>query len=892
MPLTNGTKLGPYEIISPLGVGGMGEVYRATDKKLNRDVAIKVIPQEFVRDEQRLTRFEREAQLLAALNHTNIASIYGLEESSGGLALVMELVEGPILEERIKEGAIPVDEALPIAKQIAEALEYAHERGIVHRDLKPANIKLTHDGKVKVLDFGLAKALQDDAAAAQNISNSPTLTVGATKAGFILGTPAYMSPEQAKGKSVDRRADIWSFGVVFFEMLTGKQAFSGETVSDVLAKVIEREPDWTLLPASVPTSINRLLHRCLEKDIKRRLQAIGEARIVLSEPDARAESSMQIVAAAPAAATALWRRPIFWVVMLISAVIFSASGIMISGWLRHSPSAGVTRFSISLPAGQVLTGGAPAISRDGRFITYCAKGADGVSHLYVRALDKFESSEIPNSDDAQLPFFSPDGERIGFFAGGKLLTASRETGAPTPIADASYLPLGATWGDDDQIYYVPSLTTGIIRVAASGGKSQRVSEPDGGANGYAHVWPQYLFDTHSVLFTIWAGQDVDARGTAVLSPQTGKWTRGVGSTTTYSSSQYALTGHLINSGARGLTASVFDPTNPQQARTRTFVVDDVFWSPNVSASWFSMSDTGTLVYVPGDPSLSTPAWVDRAGTVTSIGNKPQSMSDATLSPDGTRVVVIEETSLWIWDLRRGTKLRLTQDNEGSNQGPMWSRDGTQIIFASNRGNDWDIYSVPASGGPAKHLLTRKGTQFPLSQAPGGTLLFSERAGGTGADLMTLAPDGTVAPFVVSPASKLGGQYSPDGRMVVYVSDETGHNEIYVRSVANSASATAVSSEGGSEPLWSRDGKEVFYRRGDVFMSVGVNLTGDALSIGDTRKLFEMRAATGRTANHAGYAVSPDGKQFLILRPDPRAIPTQINVVLNWFDELKAKVPAR
>jgi serine/threonine-protein kinase len=870
--------IGHYRITSKLGAGGMGEVYRATDTKLGREVALKVLPPAFAGDVGRMQRFEREAHMLAALNHPNIAAIYGIEQG----AIVMEMVAGSDLT-----CPQPLETAVAYARQIAAGLEAAHERGVIHRDLKPANIKVTADGGVKLLDFGLAKAAADDCpqSAGASPTISPTLSIEMTRAGMILGTAAYMAPEQARGAAVDKRADIWAFGVVLMEMLTGASPFHRDTVSDTLADVLRAPIDWNSLPPETPPAVRRLLERCLERDPKRRLRDIGEARIALSDPGALAAAPLP----SAAASATPWKQPKVWTAVTLVAAVSAIAGIAISVRLRPSSPRGVTRLSIHLPAGQVLTGGAPAVSRDGRYIAYVARGPNGVARLYLRALESFTATEIPYSEGASLPFFSPDGSRIGFFARGKLLTASREGGAPAAIADASYVPIGATWGDDDAIFYVPALTSGLLRVSASGGKPERLTEPDEGAKGYAHVWPQYLFATRSVLFSVWGGPNMEAVGSMLLSPQNGTWSRvGPG----LRSSRYAVSGHLLGSTFHGVLAAPFDPTRPQETRANISVLGDVFSSPNVSTSWFAVSDSGTLVYVPGDPALSTLAWVDRSGAVTAITDKPQSMADPALSPDGSRLVVTEDFSLWMHDLRRGTRTRVTFDNEGSNQLPVWSRDGSRIIFGSNRDGDWELYAVSAGGGPAQRLLSRKGTQFPISQAADGTLLFNERSRGTGnaSDLWMLATDGQASPFVVSPTSKIGGEFSPDGQVVAYVSDETGRNEVYLRSRARPADAVPVSSDGGSEPKWSPDGKELFYRRGDAFYAASV--TPGSLAVGDSRKLFDTQAAWGRYSNHVGYAVSPDGRRFLILRPDPRAIPTQIHVVLNWLEELRAKAPSK
>jgi len=887
-----GQTLSHYRITSAIGAGGMGEVYRATDTKLGREVALKRLPEAFASDPERLARFEREARLLASLNHAGIAHLYGFETAtlSDGAKLhliAMELVEGEDLAERLKRGPIPIDEAIAIAKQVAEALEEAHDKGIVHRDLKPANVKLTPDGKVKVLDFGLAKAWEGPGAASSDLSQSPTLAHTGTAAGLILGTAAYMSPEQARGRAVDRRADIWAFGVLLYEMLTGRRLFDGETVSDTLAAVLKTDPDWSALPAGTPETVRKLLRRCLERDAKQRLRDIGEARVALG--DTSGLSTAGATLAAPVVVT--WRSPAVWAALALVAAASAIGSIWAWTRLRPSSPSPVTRLSIQLPAGQVLAGvGGPALSLDGRLVAYVARGADGVSRLYVRPLDRFESNVIPGSEGARQPFFSPDGNRIGFFAGARLLTASLAGGTPVAISDAGFQTFGATWGEDDTIVFVPTLVSGLLSIPASGGKPQKLTEPDEAARGYAHVWPRFLPGGRTLLYTIWAGQSGEVAGGALLSLDTGtpltRLTREFGSLT------YASSGHLLVSGRGGVTAAAFDPDHPQATRARMPVLDDVYSTPVDDNSWFSVSDSGTLAYVPGDPNLGVFAWVDRAGVVTPISEKPTSVADPTLSPDGTMAVVEQgDDALWVVELRRGIRRRLTQDDERNSAYPVWSRDGSRIVFASNRGGDWDLYAAPASGGPAKRLLARKGLQLPASEAPDGTLLFCERATGTGADLLTLSRDGKVAPFLVSPTSTVGGQYAPDGRTIAYVSDETGRDEVYLRSVAKPAVAIAVSTDGGRAPRWSPDGKELFYRRGDSFLAVAVSAAG-SLSVGDARKLFDLRAGTGRSTNHAAYDVAPDGRRFLVQLLDPRAIPTQIHLVLNWFDELKAKVPSR
>jgi len=897
MTLLSGARLGPYEISAAIGAGGMGEVFRARDTKLNREVAIKVLPAALSQDAERVGRFRREAQILATLNHPNIAAIYGLEEAGGTVGLVMELVAGDDLAQRLRSGALPIDEAIAIARQIAEALEEAHEHGIVHRDLKPANIKVTPEGKVKVLDFGLAKAFEADptsAGAHSQLSHSPTMSRHMTEAGMIMGTAAYMSPEQARGKTLDKRADIWSFGVVLFEVLTGERLFAGETVSDTLAAVLREEVPWPSLPAQTPGRVVQLLRRCLARDPRLRLRDIGEARMILTALG-NAEGSEPRVAAAnltppPQAPTAaLARASSHWAVLPAIIVAATSAGAWGFALLRPSEPPKVTRFTIPMPAGHVLAGnGAPAITRDGRTIAYVARDASGESHLYLRDLGRFESTAIPESESAQQPFFSPAGDRVAFFARGKLMTAPVSGGGPTALADASYQTFGGTWTEDDDIVYVPTLMSGLLSVPASGGKPRNLTEPDGASKGYAHSFPTALPEGEGLVFSVWGGVNMEGAGIALLPRNSSTWS--MVSPATWQSA-YASSGHLLLGGPRNLSAAPFEPKRPSPLGSATLVVEDVFTTPNINTSWYATSPAGTLVYVPGDVTLGWLAWVDRKGAVSKIEDKASRLSDASLSPDGTKVVFVQDVSLWAMELGRRTLTRLTFDGEGNNRFAIWSRDSSTVFFASNRSGEWEMHSLPSGGGPSKVLLNRPGIQLPLSTAPDGTLLFAERLKGNSTDIFMLSPKGEVTPFLVSPFSKVGGQFSPDGRLVAYASDETGREEVYVRSVARPEAGVAVSTQGGRGPRWSPDGKELIYRRGDRFLAARITSDGP-LWVGDSVPLFELLVASGTTTQQAGYSPSPDGQRFLVQLPHPNAVPTRINVVLNWFEELKAKVPAR
>jgi hypothetical protein len=579
---------------------------------------------------------------------------------------------------------------------------------------------------------------------------------------------------------------------VLFEMLSGRRLFDGETVSDVLAAVLKTDVDWTSLPATTPARLRHLLGRCLERDAKKRLRDIGEARLALDGAASHVEApSTPSVPAGAARGSAA----IQWAVV---ALVWPR--------LRPAPPRAATRLTITLPPGQVLTGnGGPAISRDGRMLAYAARDATGVSRLFLRPLDRFEASVVPESEGAQAPFFSPDGRRVAFFARAKLLTAAVAGGAPTPIADASSHPLGGTWGEDDTIVFGPALSLGLRRVPASGGPIQQLTEPDEAARGYAHGRPQFLPGGRSLLFTIWGASSAGDRGPALLSLEKGTWTHiasGIWS------ARYSRSGHLLLSGPRGVRAAPFDPGRPQPTNPQTFVVDEVFSTLAWSDSWFSVSDTGTLAYVPGDATLGRLAWVDREGRVSPASDGVVSLSDPSLSPDGERIAFQDrDDNLWALDLRRGTRIRLTLDGEGSNAYPAWTRDGSHVLFASNRSGDWEITSVPAGGGAATRVLTRKGNQFPLCVAPDGTILFGERTKAkTAAVLGALSPDGKVTPVLDTAWSTVGGQLSPDGHAVAYVSDETGRDEVYVRPFGREGDAAPVSTDGGNAPRWSPDGR--------------------------------------------------------------------------------------
>ncbi len=862
-----GQSLSHYSITERIGKGGMGEVFRARDQKLGRDVAIKVLPEEFARDTDRVARFQREAKLLASLNHPNIAAIYGLEESGGTQFLVLELVEGDTLADRIKAGPIPVEESLKLALQIAGALEIAHDKGIIHRDLKPSNIKVTPEGTVKVLDFGLAKALEGEAPMTDS-SQSPTLSLATTGAGVILGTAAYMSPEQARGKTVDRRADIWAFGAVLWEMLTGKQPFIGDSVTETLAAILKGEPDWEALPAGSPVG---LLRRCLEKDPKRRLRDIGDAVI---EPEFGTIPS--------SAGQAISRQLFFWVMTLIAA-----AAVLYALWPR-TPSVPrtVARLSIPLPQDQELAD-YPAISPDGQTIAYVSrKGADEPL-LYLRNLNSFDARAVAGSGGAQQPFFSPDGKGIAFFAHGQLQKAEVAGGSPIRVAEAAF-PIGGTWNKDDTIIFTAAFGSGLLRVPAGGGKPESLTKPDGADQGYAHAWPQALADGRSVLFAVWGA----TRGNAVLSLDTRRWrlidrwwaadvvSQSAGSTA-------RLLSFDFNADIR---AASFDLAHAAITSAYTSVLSDVFFSPRYANSWLAVSRTGTAVYALGNPSKMSIAWVDYEGKAQQIGTEQAMYEQLALSPDGSRALVSQMRDLWVYDLQHpGMRTRLTlQTNplETYNMCPVWSRDGSRVYYGSNRGGDWDIYSQAADGSqPAEVLLKRPYDQVPFSMAPDGTLLFHESNPAAGWDIWALSPEGKVTAVRATSFNDKAPICSPDGRWIAFESDESGRSEIYVQIYPSGAKRVSVSTGGGVTARWSRDGRTLFYIAGNAMMTVVMGPDGSPASA--PRKLFESSEYLSEY-----YDLSPDGKRFLMIRRNPGFVPRQLNVILNWADELDRLVPVK
>ena len=879
--LSTGVKLGSYEILSLLGAGGMGEVYRARDTKLGREVAIKVLPETFARDSVRMARFGREAKILASLNHPHIAAIHGLEDSGDTRALVMELAEGPTLADRIARGPIPIEEALPIAKQIADALEYAHEKGIIHRDLKPANVKVAADDTVKILDFGLAKAMETELTA-EELANSPTVSRLATQAGVLLGTAAYMSPEQAKARPVDRRADIWAFGCVLYEMLTGKRIFRGESVTDTLASVIKTEPDWSQLPAETPMRVRVLLQRCLQKDVRQRLQAMGDARISLEEVLSGTPES----APSPAAAIPAWRRGLPWAIGVVAVVV-----AILGTWILKPspvPAKPVTRFTITLPPGQklgALDRFALTISPDGRQLAYVATAEGSTTpQIYLRAMDEMASRLVPGTDGATEPFFSPDGQWLGFFADGKLKKISVSGAVAQVLADAP-IPLGGSWGSQGAIAFSPGISV-LQQVSDGGGAQQAVTRLETGENG--HIQPELLPGGKAVVLTTFPGgiavQQLGASEHRILIPDGG-------------APRYASSGHLVYGQGSNLMAVPFDLERLQVNGTAVPVVQGVLGG----GAQYSISATGTLVYIPGGAvaTQGKMVWVSRNGAEQPLTAPARVYDQPRLSPDGRRIAVdITDsggTQVGLYDLARDTLARFTFEGNGNGL-PTWTPDGRRIAFQSNKEAGVHIFWQLADGSGGLERLTNGAYDVPFSWSPDGKLLafvdFNTRSGGGSGDEISVLSAGErqAQAFLHVPGFLDAPQFSPDGHWLAYVSTESGHSEIYVQPYPGPGGKWLISTEGGNEPQWNHNGKELFYRNGGKMMAVDIS-TQPGFTPGKPHQLFEGRYLMS-SAGRANYDVSPDGKRFLMLKPveQEQAAPTQINVVLNWTEELKRLVP--
>jgi Tol biopolymer transport system component len=918
--LAPGTRLGAYEILTLIGSGGMGEVYRAHDNRLNRDVAIKVLPGDLAADHERLARFEREAQVLASLNHPNIANIFGVDDSSARPALVMELVDGPTLADRIAKGPIPPDDALPIAKQIAEALEAAHEQGIIHRDLKPANIKVRPDGTVKVLDFGLAKAFDPMASIAGNATMSPTMSIHATQGGIILGTAAYMSPEQARGKPVDRRSDIWAFGCVFYEMLTGQQAFNGETITDVMAAVVNGQPEWSALPLTTPIRIRRLVARCLQKDPSKRLPHIGVARLEIDDADADSSVIAPTDAARP---PTRMRAMVPWVLAVLGLVTTAALSAVV---LRHreATTPGAVRFALAptddVTLGHNITGrgagpAAPqfAPSPNGRVISYVAYRPGQSPQLWVRRLDEPSARVLPGTDDASFPFWSPDSRFIAFFAHGKLKKVDLSGGPPLTICDAA-AGEGGTWNHDNVIVFARDGASELFRVTAAGGVATPVTKLDAASAEVSHKWPQFLPDGRHFLYlatrsgvgaaaavgdprAIYVGSLDSAERTLILR----------GALRTVYGSGYLL---FLRDGT--LMAQPFDTRTFRLAGDPMPIADGISNNVGNGRTALNLSDNGVLAYRAGitaGTGSSILVWLDRAGRRLGTVGAPADYLEAQLSPDAHTVAVLignrvvpdptfagpELSDLWQLDLNRGAiPTRLTFRATQRKLGLAWSVDGRRIAFAGVDGPRGGVYaqSVP-SVGDAEVLSAFDNLvaiDRPTSWSPDGRFVavrhYDQNNSHREIELLPMFDDHKLTPLLQSTFSYDNAVFSPDGHWIAYASDKSGGSDVYVRAFPKGDREWRLSEGGGDAPQWRGDGRELFYWSplSRSLMAVAIKSDG-SFEPGTAFKLFELalmpRGGVGQ------YSVTADGQRFLVIQSETvanqgaRASEAPIEIVLDW-----------
>ena len=911
MALSPGTRLGHYDVTALLGEGGMGQVWQATDTQLNRQVALKILPDAFAADPDRLARFTREAQILASLNHPNIAQIHGIEEAEGTRALVLELVEGPTLADRIAKGPIPLDEALPIAKQIAEALEAAHEAGVIHRDLKPANIKVRDDGTVKVLDFGLAKAL--DPAPDVDPSQSPTLTAAATQMGVIMGTAAYMSPEQAKGKTVDRRADVWAFGAVLYEMLAGRRAFVGADVSDTLVSVFRDDPDWSRLSSDVPARVRQTVQVCLQKDPEQRVRDVAAVRLAM-------EGAFETIAATPsdtvvAPPLQLWQQPVAALGVPVVAVLVTAVAV----WSLTRPDvvpADVMRFVIPPPDAAPFDFGGNypdlAMTADGTQVIYQARAPGGGRQLHLRPLDQFVGAPLRGGEGGEAPFVSPDGEWVGFVDGIDNTILRRVSifgGPPVTLAEFPGIIAGASWGADDQII-VGTLGGGLFRVSGGGGEPEVLTTLDADQGELGHFLPAIIPGRPAVLFEIWLGEVATAQ-LAVLDLDTGTVTRlGLGGV----SPHYVSTGHIVYAAEDGsLRAVPFDADSLQVTGTPVPLVEGVMVKGSGPAN-FRISDQGALVYVRGArPSNDrTLALVGHDGVVEPLEVPPAEYLSPRVSPDGGKLVVQtaedEGGVLWVYDLSGDTQIQQLTF-EGDSQRPVWTPDGQRITFSSDRDGTMSLYGVPADGSGVPERLTTAddGTlHWPQSWSPDGqTLLFNVQTGlnvptGPGWDIWTLsASDRETQRLHDTPDTfYLGAELSPNGEWLAYGEGPApAAVDVYVEPFPPTGAKRRISQNGGYWPLWSPDGGRLFYRPSAT--NAGITLRSvDVVTDPDFAFRNEQTLPIeGFTVvpYHRDYDITPDGERLIMVFPADQtesgeAFPPQINIVLNWFEELNARVP--
>jgi Tol biopolymer transport system component len=881
MSLAAGTRLGVYEVLELIGAGGMGEVYRARDAKLGRDVALKILPELVAVDPDRLARFKREAQVLASLNHANIAAIYGFEDSVGVHALVLEMVEGPTLADRISRGPIPIDEAMPIARQIADAFEVAHALGIVHRDLKPANIKVRADGTVKVLDFGLAKALAGDGAAKESSQFVTITSPAATQFGVILGTAAYMSPEQARGRTVDKRSDIWAFGAVLYEMLSGARAFDGDDVSYTLANILKTDPDWSRLPAETPSSIQRVLRRCLEKDSKRRYHDIADARLDLEELPAPAPPAHPI-----ASARRSWLERAAW--LLVVAVLGAGLAYRVS---KPLPRPQVVRFSVDPPEGTAfgtvggISGIAAAtsgtISPDGSRLLFVATDKKtGASAIWLRPLDSGRARPLPGTEGGFQPFWHPSGGSLAFFTAGKLKKLDLSGGLPRTVCDVTGVSRGGTWASG-VIVYAAGNPGSIYRVSDEGGAPTPFL---GGASGSVGMfaWPQFLPDGRRFLY--W-GATPQGRGVYVGSIDSGFVPKRLMESD--AAAGYAAPGYLLYTRDDTLMRRAFDPDRLELSGEAIPLVEQILNTEEFGVAAFSPSANGSLTFRSGTALSHQFAWFDRAGRLLETVGPPGNYRMPALSPDESTLAYVDanQRDIWLLDLVRKIPSRFTSE-PGSEACPVWFPDGTKLAFR-RLGNGEGVYEQDLNGdGKARQIADFRINGPSQVLADGKSLLyFFVGAGGAHPNGIFVLPlTGDRKPKLVVPANVVEPMLSRDNKWIAYAASATGTNEIYVQPYPPTGESKRVSIDGGRQPFWSHDGKELYFvNEARKFYALDVDASSGQFKFGEARYLFDLRSHVFNTRN--SYVPSRDGKRFLVnMLLESGDAP--ISVITNWTAGLK------
>jgi eukaryotic-like serine/threonine-protein kinase len=901
----SGNSIGPYRIIDRLGAGGMGEVYLAEDTKLGREVALKVLPEAYAHDPERRMRLEREARLLASLNHPNVATLHGLQEIGHHAVLEMELVPGETLAERLKHSRIGMAEALPILQQIAAGLEAAHERGIIHRDLKPANIKVLPDGRVKVLDFGIGKIFEQG----RQVEDATFSLTSATASGaVILGTAQYMSPEQARGQALDPRTDIWSFGCVMFEVLTGRPPFKRETSSDTVAAILREEPDWDLV-AACPRPLQRLVRRCLQKDPRARLRDIADARFEIEE-------TLDDTAALRPVTLPTRAIPTRWLiatgVAVASIALIAAAAWYLAQSTVTTPTSGI-RVAIPIAAGQrFATGPAPvlAISDDGTRLVYAAAAA-ARTQLFLRPLDRFQAVAIAGTDGATAPFFSPDGEWVGFHSGDTLKRVSLAGGTPLKIADAPSVA-SATWGDDDTILFATTAGDGIWRVTA--GAAQQLTRPDPAKGETRHSDPQLLPGGKTALISVTVGGQTHP---AVLTLATAQWQTLTG-IATGGGARFVPPGHLVYAQSGGLVIVGFDAERGELRGSPVPLLDRVESAAN-AASQFAVSGNGTLVYVPGQTARPARSLImmDRDGRASPLTSARASYAHPRLSPDGRWVAVTVETEtgsdVWVYDLQRGTRTRLTSN--GASGYPIWTPDGKNVTYHSASSEQWTLFTRAAdASAPAQPLLrlqradggasaaaallpgtlpTLSGSnpQYPMSWSGDGRVLaFTERKPSAERDIWVMEQGSDPSPFLVTPFDESAPSLSEDGRFLAYVSDESGRPEVYVQPYPGPGGRWLISTDGGTDPVWSASGRELYYRGSDGILAVSIQ-AAPVFTAGAPRRVLQARFDGSEAARN--FDASRDGQRFVTVRSDESEAPLQFHAVFNWLTEIQRRVgPAK